>query len=116
MYGIVSPNPDVYENTQVDPNPSNYGCGKAAIIQFTKYIACNYAKYNIRANCIAPGPFPNLETQENKSFIGNLKNKTPMNRIGTPDDIKGITVFLSSEASSYITGQCISVDGGWTAW
>ena len=116
MYGVVSPNPNLYEDTQIPPNPSNYGSGKAAVIQFTKYIACNYAKYNIRANCIVPGAFPNIDTQNNVQFIENLKRKTPLNRIGKPDDLAGITVFLASEASSYITGQSIHVDGGWTAW
>jgi len=116
MYGLVSPNPDMYRKTQIPPNPSNYGCGKAAVIQFTKYLACNYATYGIRANCIAPGAFPSPDVQENVQFIENIKEKNPMKRIGVPDDLKGITVFLASEASSYITGQCINVDGGWTAW
>ena len=116
MYGVVSPKPSLYEDTCEFPNPSNYGSGKAAIIQFTKYLACNYAKYNIRANCIVPGAFPNIETQNNTRFIEKLKSEIPMSRIGKPEDLDGITVFLASEASSYITGQSIHVDGGWTIW
>jgi len=116
MYGVVSPDPDIYEGTSISPNPANYGCGKAAVIQFTKYIACNYAKFNIRANCIVPGAFPNPEVQKDKAFINNLNKKIPMKRIGAPDDLKGVAVFLASDSSSYITGQNIHVDGGWTTW
>ena len=116
MYGVVSPNPNLYEGTNNMPNPANYGAGKAAVIQFTKYIACNYAKHNIRCNCIVPGTFPNPGVQEDTDFIKNLCDKNPMGRIGVPNDLKGITVLLSSDASSYMTGQAIHVDGGWTAW
>jgi len=116
MYGAVSPNPDLYEGTKNTPNPANYGAGKAAIIQFTKYIACNYAKYNIRCNCVVPGAFPSPVVQQDSRFMENICKKNPLNRIGVPEDLKGISVFLSSDASSYITGQSIHVDGGWTAW
>ena len=115
MYGIVSPDMGIYGNSQQN-NPSFYGAGKAAIIQFTRYLACVYGKRGIRANAISPGPFPNKEVQENKEFIERLKSKTPMHRIGQPVDLQGIIVYLSSDASAYMTGQNISVDGGWTAW
>jgi len=116
MYGVVSPNPDLYYGTKNAPNPANYGAGKAAIIQLTKYIACNYAKYNIRCNCIVPGAFPSPAVQQDNKFIDNIRKKNPLNRIGVPEDLKGISVFLSSDASSYITGQSVHVDGGWTIW
>jgi len=115
MYGVVSPNPDLYYGKKAS-NPANYGAGKAAIIQLTKYIACNYAQYNIRCNCIVPGAFPSPTVQQDNVFIDNLCKKNPLNRIGVPEDLKGISVFLSSNASSYITGQSIHVDGGWTIW
>lgn len=116
MYGMVSPNPDVYQASNAEPTPGNYGCGKAAVIQFTKYLSCSYAYYGIRANAIVPGPFPNPKVQKNSEFIHQLANKAPLRRIGVPDDLKGIAVLLASDASSYITGQAIAVDGGWTAW
>lgn len=115
MYGIVSPDPWIYGNSGYD-NPPNYGAGKAAILQFTRYAACHLATKGIRVNAISPGPFPNPEVQENQWFISNLKNKVPLGRIGQPYELKGAVVFLASEASSYITGQNIVVDGGWTAW
>ncbi|MFZ1076514.1 MAG: SDR family oxidoreductase [Nitrosotalea sp.] len=115
MYGTVSPDPSIYGNSGFD-NPPNYGAGKAAIVQFTRYLACHMAKKGIRANAVSPGPFPNLKVQKNKTFISNLEKKTPLGRIGLPYELKGITVFLASKASSYVTGQNIHVDGGWTAW
>ncbi len=115
MYGIVSPDPRMYGDSGYD-NPPNYGAGKAAILEFTRYSACYLADKGIRVNAITPGPFPSPEVQKNKKFISKLKEKNPLGRIGHPDDLKGAVVFLASEASSYITGQNIVVDGGWTVW
>lgn len=115
MYGTVSPNPEIYGESGFD-NPPNYGAGKAAIIQFTKYAACHLSAYGIRVNAVSPGPFPNEQVQENKEFIDNLIKKVPMKRIGRPDEIKGVIVLLASDASSFMTGVNIPVDGGWTAW
>lgn len=115
MYGLVSPNPEIYGDSGLN-NPPNYGAGKAAINQFTRYVACHYGKYGIRANSVSPGPFPNEEVQKNASFIEQLKNKNPLGRIGKPEDLKGVMIFLASSASSYITGENICIDGGWTAW
>ncbi|MEK3901679.1 SDR family oxidoreductase [Paenibacillus sp. FSL R7-0179] len=116
MYGLVSPNPEVYGDSGMD-NPANYGAGKAAIGQFTRYIACHFGQHGIRANTVSPGPFPNAAVQAaDPQFIQDLKRKNPLGRIGTPEDLKGVMVFLASAASSYVTGENISVDGGWTAW
>lgn len=115
MYGIVSPDPSIYLKNNFNNSPS-YGSGKAGIIQFSRYCACYLAKNGIRVNTISPGPFPNTDVQKNQDFISELEKKTPMGRIGKPHEIKGAIVFLASNASSYVTGQNISVDGGWTAW
>lgn len=115
MYGVVSPDPRIYGKSGFN-NPPNYGAGKAAIIQFTRYAACHLAKDNIRVNSISPGAFPGKEVQKNKKFIENLKNKIPLRRIGLPKDLKGAVLYLASEASSYVTGTNLVVDGGWTAW
>ncbi len=115
MYGMVSPNMEIYGKSG-ENNPANYGAGKAAIIQFTKYIACVYAMHGIRSNAISPGPFPSSEVQTDSGFINALKKKTPLNRIGKPEELQGIIVYLSSDSSSFTTGQNIAVDGGWTAW
>lgn len=115
MYGIVAPDPATYDNDVWLNNPVCYGAGKAAIIQLTKYVASYYGGYGIISNCISPGSFPNESTQDNKDFIDKLSKKTMLGRIGHPDDLKGIVVFLASDASNYITGQNICVDGGVTA-
>lgn len=115
MYGLVSPNPEIYGDS-LQNNPPHYGAGKAGIIQFTKYLAGHYAQQGIIANCIAPGPFPNEQAQENKAFMIELSKKNPMQRIGRPEELKGVAILLASDAASYINGQTISVDGGWTIW
>lgn len=115
MYGIVSPDPNIYGDSGYD-NPPNYGSGKAAIIQLTKYAACHLARDNIRVNAISPGPFPRKKVQENVEFVRNLENKVPLRRIGQPHELKGAVIYLSSSASSYVTGHNLVVDGGWTVW
>lgn len=115
MYGVVSPNPEIYGDSGQN-NPPHYGASKAAIIQLSKYLAGHYGKDGIRVNSISPGPFPNSTTQNNKKFIEELAKKNPLGRIGRPEELQGIVVLLASNAGSYITGQNISVDGGWTAW
>lgn len=98
-------------------NPIEYGVGKAGIIQMTRYLAVSWGKENVRCNCISPGPFPNLIVQrDNPEFVEHLAQKSPMGRIGKPDEIAGAVAFLLSDASSYITGQNLIVDGGWTIW
>jgi gluconate 5-dehydrogenase len=114
MYGMVSPDPDIYIDQA--PNPMNYGVGKAAVIQYTKYAAVHLANKNIRVNSISPGAFPNVKVQRNKQFIKKLKQKIPIKRIGEPEDISGSVVFLASDAANYITGHNLVVDGGWTIW
>lgn len=116
MYGRVSPYPDAYE-APMTKNPIEYGVGKAGIIQMTKYFAVHWGEMNVRCNCISPGPFPNPTVQkDNPAFIERLGKKSPMGRVGKSEEIAGTVVFLLSEASSYITGQNIAVDGGWTSW
>lgn len=115
MYGIIAPDVSIYENNNFY-NPANYGAGKAGIIQFTKYIAAVYGKYGITCNSISPGAFPSPIVQENHEFINNLSKKVPLGRIGIPEDLKGTVLLLSSDASNYINGTNISVDGGWTIW
>ncbi|MDP3791541.1 MAG: SDR family oxidoreductase [Candidatus Omnitrophota bacterium] len=115
IYGIVSPYSGIYGKSELN-NPPAYGAGKAAILQFTRYAACHLASKHIRVNSITPGAFPSRDIQKNKGFMSNLKNKIPLGRIGNPEDLKGALLFLASDASSYVTGSNIVVDGGWTAW
>lgn len=117
MYGMVSPDPRIYGSTGAN-NPANYGAGKAAVIQFTRYSAAHLAKYGVRVNSVSPGPFPqpNNRNVQDATLQEELSRKTMLGRVGTYQDIAGIIVFLASPASSYITGANIPVDGGWTAW
>lgn len=116
MYGLVAPDYRLYD-VEKFANPPSYGAAKAAVIQLTKYLASFLAPHGIRANCLSPGPFPYLSTQEeNPAFIERLAGKNPTGRIGTPYEVKGAAALLCSDASSYLNGQNISVDGGWTIW
>ena len=116
MYGSVSPDPSIYGTSGAN-NPPYYGAAKAGMIQFTRYAACHLAPDRIRVNCISPGPFPSAKYLENDpGFRDRLNAKTPMRRTGDPDELRGPLLFLASDASSYVTGINLAVDGGWTAW
>lgn len=117
MYGVVSPDPRIYGDSGAN-NPPNYGAGKAGVLQLTKYCAAHLAADKIRVNSIIPGPFPNPAQQANRdeSFRSKQKEKIVMGRVGLPQEIVGPVVLLVSNASSYMTGSDITVDGGWTAW
>lgn len=115
MYGMVSPDPGIYGNSGQN-NPVNYGVGKAAVLQFTRYCAAHLADKNIRVNSVTPGPFPNPSKLPPEDFLRNLRNKTMLKRTGKSEEIVGAVIFLASDASSYMTGSNIVVDGGWTAW
>ena len=115
MYGHVAPDYKMYAGTD-HANPPSYGAAKAGVIQLTKYLASFLSPHGIRVNAISPGPFPFSDILKNEEFIGALEAKTMLNRIGNPEDLKGAIALLCSDASSYMTGQNICVDGGWTAW
>ena len=114
MYGMVVPDLDIYEGREEFLNPPNYGVAKAGVIHLTKYYAMYLSKYNINVNSISPGPFPSEDVQKDKEFIKRLENKTKLKRIGKPEDLQGLVLLLSSSLSSFITGQNIAIDGGWT--
>lgn len=115
MYGHVAPDYRIYAGTD-HVNPPSYGAAKAGVIQLTKYLASFLAPHGIRVNAISPGPFPFGDILNNAQFIGALKAKTMLDRIGVPEDLKGPIALLCSDAGGYMTGQNICVDGGWTAW
>ena len=116
MYGVVASYPDAYTDLPVN-SPPNYHGLKGGLVHLTRHLAVYWAKDNIRVNSISPGPFPTAKTQNAlPEFIERLEQKVPMGRMGRPEELKGLIVLLASEAGSYITGQNILVDGGWTAW
>ena len=113
MYGQVASYPDAYEG--IGPaNPAAYQAVKGGILQLTRHLAVYWAKDSVRVNCLSPGPFPSPKA--NPKIVKRLEQKSPMKRMGRPSELKGAIIFLASDASSYVTGQNIVVDGGWTAW
>jgi gluconate 5-dehydrogenase len=115
MYGHVAPDHRIYDGIEF-ANPPSYGAAKAGVLQLTKYLASFLSPHGIRVNAVSPGPFPFLETLKNKEFKESLESKNMLGRVGEPDDLKGAFALLASDASKYMTGQNICVDGGWTAW
>lgn len=114
MYGVVAPHFEVYDDFPQFLNPPHYGVAKAGVVQLTKYYASYLGHLGINVNTVTPGPFPSLQVQNEAGFVEELEKKTCLNRIGKPEDLAGAFVFLASDASNFITGQNIIVDGGWT--
>lgn len=93
-----------------------YNTSKGGVINFTRTLANEWAKYNINVNAIAPGVFPTRMTKGILEEMGDeTANIAPMKRVGGPEDLKGVTALLASDACAFITGQIIAVDGGMTA-
>ena len=113
MYGVVGSYPDAYEGV-CTASPVQYHALKGGIIHMTRHLAVYWAKDNIRVNCLSPGPFPSEKAPQ--EMVERLIEKSPMKRMGSPNELKGALLLLASEAGSYITGQNLLVDGGWTAW
>src|SRR3989304_8747593 len=112
IYGVVAPDFSIYEGTEMTM-PVAYASIKAGVIAMTKYIATYFGTHNIRANVISPG---GIHDNQAPSFVEKYSRKTPLGRMGKPHEIVGAVIYLASDASSYVTGQNILVDGGWTAW
>jgi NAD(P)-dependent dehydrogenase (short-subunit alcohol dehydrogenase family) len=113
MYGVVGSYPDAYEGV-CPASPVAYHTLKGGIVHLTRHLAVYWAANQVRVNCLSPGPFPRDTAPA--EMVERLKAKSPMKRMGQPHELKGAIVFLASAASSYVTGQNLLVDGGWTAW
>ena len=122
-YGVVGPDPSIYEGLKSKKNiyggkfalntPASYSSTKTGLIGLAKYVATNFGKHNIRANVLSPGGV--FDNQE-KKFIKKYESKVPLKRMANWSDYNGAILFLSSEASNYMTGSNLVIDGGWTAW
>ncbi|MBK9167525.1 MAG: SDR family oxidoreductase [Bryobacterales bacterium] len=112
IYGMVGPDFSIYEGTPLH-NSVSYSFAKGGMINLTRYLASYYAPWNIRVNALSPGGIQTPAHPER--FVAQYSARTPMKRMGTEDDLTGPAVFLASEASRYITGHNLPVDGGWTA-
>jgi NAD(P)-dependent dehydrogenase (short-subunit alcohol dehydrogenase family) len=102
------------------PYRAVYSSIKAGVMMFTASLAAEWARHNIRVNCIAPGTIltPLVEKNFDTGSLERAKvlDRTPLRRFGEPEEIGQVAVFLASDAASYITGQTLSVDGGWSIW
>jgi len=110
MYALVAPSPALYHNTDY-MNPPAYSAVKAGLLSLTRYVASFWGKYGIRCNAILPGAFP--KSQADQAFIKRLSDRTCLGRVGRPEELAGPIIFLASEASSYMTGQALTIDAGW---
>ena len=111
IYGINGPDYSLYENTPMG-NPAAYAASKGGIIQLTRWLATTLSP-SIRVNAISPG---GVFRNQPDSFVKKYSERTPLERMATEEDFKGITAYLASDLSAYVTGQNILIDGGWTVW
>ena len=127
VYGLVGNDQSIYEGSNlheiyVKDSPDIeqiyshgvYNASKGGLNNFTRYLAAYYGKYNVRVNTISPGgiEYP----AENETFLKKYGAKTPLGRKAKKEEINGAVIFLASDASSYVTGHNLVVDGGFTAW
>jgi NAD(P)-dependent dehydrogenase (short-subunit alcohol dehydrogenase family) len=117
IYGMMGPDQRIYEGSSYlgreINTPAVYSASKAAVIGLTKYLATYWAEKHIRINTLTPG---GNESGQNDIFKKNYSSRIPLGRMGQPDEMVAALIYLASDASSYVTGQNIVVDGGLSAW
>ena len=117
IYGVVAPDQRIYEGAiyrerQIN-TPLVYSTSKGAVISLTRYLATYLARYNIRVNAVTPG---GVYSGQNKTFVEKYSERCPLGRMARPEEVFNAVYFLACDASSYITGHNLIVDGGWTVW
>ncbi len=117
IYGVVAPDQRIYAGSEYEGHeintPAVYSASKAGVIGLTKYLAAYWADKGVRVNALTPG---GVESGQNAAFKKNYSTRVPMGRMGKAEEMVGALIFLASDASSYLTGQNLIVDGGLTAW
>lgn len=112
IYGLVGADQRIYGESGRNSSEV-YAASKGGVIAMTRYLSVYLAPRNIRVNCLSPGGIFN---HQDPFLVEKYSERTPMGRMATVEDLKGAMLFLASDASRYVTGQNLVVDGGWTAW
>ena len=112
IYGVLGPDWSLYADGDVPGTPAAYAASKGGLMQMTRWLATSLAP-QVRVNAIAPG---GVERNTAPRFKEAYEARTPLARMATEEDVKGAAAFLASDASAYVTGQSLMVDGGWSAW
>jgi NAD(P)-dependent dehydrogenase (short-subunit alcohol dehydrogenase family) len=117
IYGVVAPDQRIYEGSQYNGRPINtpavYSASKAAVVGLTSYLSTYWADSGIRVNSLTPG---GISSGQNKTFDEKYSNRVPLGRMGQASELTGALIYLASDASSYVTGQNLIVDGGLSTW
>lgn len=111
LYGLYGPDYRLYAGTEMG-NPAAYAASKGGLIQFTRWLATTLAP-SVRVNAISPG---GVYRNQPAAFVERYGARTPLGRMATEDDVRGVIGYLASDLSAYVTGQNIAVDGGWGVW
>jgi len=116
LYASVSPDPRLYNHLETDPpflKPPAYGASKAALVNLTRYLATHWGPSGVRVNALSPG---GVESGQDPEFKRKFTARVPLGRMARTEDLRGPLIFLASDASRYVTGIELQVDGGFTAW